>query len=322
MFNQKVNGFTSENPDYLNYSLGAPAIRALDIHNCGTTINKYKKAENCGSLPLQTWCSKNIAVESFAMRPIVNGAEYFENIKKYLGSIIYTDSIPLKMSGLASERYTIMLDYGREPDSSFLQAINLEVTNYLMYLLGSSINKIDMFKNYNPICEGFIINDIDIQTFKSVNNSNHFFHKVVFAAVNTTRYNTVSFKAELYQDTTGIMPQWNNNINQVMNSQNVSSSTNGETLIYVSMINLLNDTTCVLGQENDCEFKGYNMSSSWSQLLNDNLLASPANINWLSPDSITENNYTSEGNYDAEGRIRIRDFGPDNIEEILNQFKK
>lgn len=98
MFNQKVNGFTSENPDYLNYSLGAPAIRALDIHNCGTTINRYKKAEKCGSLPLQTWCSKNIAVESFAMRPIVNSKEYFENIKKYLASIIYTDSIPLKQA--------------------------------------------------------------------------------------------------------------------------------------------------------------------------------------------------------------------------------
>lgn len=215
-----------------------------------------------------------------------------------------------------------MLDYGREPQSSFLQAINLEVTNYLMYLLGSSTNQIDMFKNFNPICEGFIINDIDIETFQSVNNNNHFFHKVVFAAVNTTRYNTVSFRAELYQDTTDMMNQWNNNITQVINSKDVSKNTNGESILYVSMIDLLNNTTCVLGQENECEFKGYNMSSSWSQLLNDNLLASPANINWLSPESITDNNYTQQGNYDAEGRIRLFDYGPDNIDEILNQFKK
>ena len=56
MFNQKVNGYWSENPSYLNTSLGAPGIKAVDIHNCGTTINKYTKAEKCGALPLQTWC--------------------------------------------------------------------------------------------------------------------------------------------------------------------------------------------------------------------------------------------------------------------------
>jgi hypothetical protein len=322
MFNQKVNGFTSQNPEYLNYSLGVPAISALDIHNCGTTVQKYTKSSSCSSLPLQSWCSKNVAVESFGMRPIVNSKEYFENIKKYLASIIYTDSIQLKNSGLSSERYKILLDYGREPESSFLQTINLEISNYLMYLFGQTSSKISMFNDYNPICEGFVINDIDIETYKSTSNPNHYFHKVLFAAVNTTRYNTVSFKAELYQDTTAMMNQWNNNISQVINSENVSSNTNGTTNIYVSMIDLLNNTSCVLGQENECEFKGYNMSSSWSQLLNDNLLASPANINWLSPDSITDNNYTSSGNYDAEGKIRLTDFGPDNIDQILNQFKK
>ena len=322
MFNQKVNGFTSQNPDYLNYSLGAPAIRALDIHNCGTTLEKYNKSSSCGSLPLQTWCSKNVAVESFAMRPIVNSKEYFENIKKYLATIIYTDSIPLKISGITSERFKIMNDYGIEPKSSFLQTINLQVTEYLMFLLGQSTNQIEMFRDYNPICEGFIINDIDIDTYQSTSNENHFFHRTTFAAVNTTRYNTVSFKAEIYQDTTDMMPQWNNNINQVMNSKDVSKNTSGASKMYVSMIDLLNNTTCVLGQENDCEFKGYNMSSSWSQLLNDNLLASPSNINWLSPESITNNNYTSAGNYDEDGKIRIIDFGPSNIDEILNQFKK
>ena len=322
MFNQKVNGYVSQNPDYLNYSLGAPSIRSLDIHNCGTTINKYTKAEICGSLPLQTWCSKNVAVESFGMRPIVNSKEYFENIKKYLASIIYTDSIPLKNSGMTLHRYRILEDFGVEPQSSFLQAINLEVTNYLMYLLGESTNQIGMFKEYNPICEGFIINDINIDTYQCIDNPNHFFHRANFSAVNTTRYNTVSFKAELYQDTTDMMVQWDNRISQVMNSQDVSKNTDGSTKIYVSMIDLLNNTTCVLGQENDCEYKGYNMSSSWSQLLNDNLLASSSDISWLNPNSITDNTYDSRGNYDAEGKIKITDFGPDNIDEILKQFKK
>ena len=38
MFNQKVNHYLAENPDYVNSSLGAPYIRATDIHKCGTTI--------------------------------------------------------------------------------------------------------------------------------------------------------------------------------------------------------------------------------------------------------------------------------------------
>ena len=90
MFNQKVNHNLSDNPSYLSSSLGAPYVRAVDIHNCGTTILKYNKQEKCGPLPLQTWCSKNVAVDSFAMRPIVNSKEYFENIKKYIfyGTII------------------------------------------------------------------------------------------------------------------------------------------------------------------------------------------------------------------------------------------
>ena len=43
MFNQKVNGYISENPDYLNYSYASPDVSSLNIHKCGTTINKYTK---------------------------------------------------------------------------------------------------------------------------------------------------------------------------------------------------------------------------------------------------------------------------------------
>ena len=105
MFNQKVNHYTSENPSYLNHSISAPRVTPLDIHNCGTTINKYNKISNCGSLPLQTWCSKNVAVESFGMRPIVNSKNYFSNIKEYLQSIIINDFQELQKSKLASEKY-------------------------------------------------------------------------------------------------------------------------------------------------------------------------------------------------------------------------
>ena len=163
MFNQKVNHYTSQNPDYLNYSLGAPYIRAEDIHNCGTTVLKYKKAKGCDSLPLQTWCSPNVAVESFAMRPIVNSKEYFENIKKYLSKIVLNDVNNLNQSGMKNEKYITMNNFSTEPTNSFIQALEVNVTNYLNYIMSSSYDNIPMFNTYNPICEGLIINDIDIQ---------------------------------------------------------------------------------------------------------------------------------------------------------------
>ena len=149
MFNQKVNGYTSENPNYLNHSIGAPYVSAREIHNCGTNIQKFK-FNSCASLPLQTWCSKNTAVESFAMRPIVNSKEYFESIKKYLASIIYTDSVNIKNINFSKENYSLLTDYGYEPDSSFIQAINLEVSDKLSYLMSASMDQVSIFKEYNP----------------------------------------------------------------------------------------------------------------------------------------------------------------------------
>jgi len=321
MFNQKVNGYWSQNPDYLNYSLGAPGINPVDIHNCGTTIQKYMKSERCGSLPLQTWCSPNVAVESFGMRPIVNPKDYFQNIQKFLGSIIYTDSIPLKASGMSSENYSILTDYGIEPQSSFLQAINLEVTDHIMTIMCQATNEIPMYNTVNPITEGLIMNDVEIETYQSTINENHFFHKVLFAVVNTTRYNTISMSATVYQDTTNMMSQWISNINQVMKSENVSNSTSGS-VVYIANINFLNNTNCVLGEESDCQMSGFNFGGKWSQLLNEKLLASPTGINWLQPNAMANNTYNSAGNYDTNGQIRIVDNGPPDINNLLNQFKK
>jgi len=327
MFNQKVNHFLSENPSYLNSSLGAPYVRPTDIHNCGTTILKYRKAEPCGSLPLQTWCSKNVAVNSFAMRPIVNSKEYFENIKKYLASIVYTDSIPLKQSGLKNERYTVVNNYATEPSNSFLQAIELNVTNKLMYLMGESSDQIDMFKNYNPICEGLIINDIDIETFQSTANKNHFLHRIVFGAVNTTRYNTISFRGEIYQDTTPMMDKWNNVIKKVENSKDVSLSDgkNATSNIYVSFIDLLNNTTCVLGQESECDFKGHNLSSlnsspMFSNVINQNNYNEIKPVSWLNYNGLGDTTYNDQGDYDESGNLKITDSGPANFDTLLKSF--
>jgi hypothetical protein len=323
MFNQKVNYFTQNNPSYLNYSISAPLVSSEAIHNCGTTINKYTAAEKCGSLPLQKWCSTNVAVESFGMRPIVNSKEYFNNINKYLGSLILEDYQALKDSKLSDEYYKLVDDYSQDPMNSFIQTINLEVTNKLNYIMANSADSIDMFKNYNPICEGFVVTDVDINTYQSVQNKNHFYHSVVFSAVNTTRYNTVTFKAQLYQDATPIINNWNRAINYVENSKDVPTGINDvNTIIYIYTLNLLNGNNCVLGEEEDCLFKGYNLSpeNSYPQLLNDNLLSKQMDNNWLQPNSLTNSTYSLNGNYDEYGRVIINDNGPDNIEKLVKDL--
>jgi len=323
MFNQKVNHFTSENPDYLKHSLAGPYIRANDIHNCGTTIQKYKKTEKCGSLPLQSWCSPNVAVESFGMRPIVNSKEYFENIKKYLANLVYTDSIPLKASGLSNEQYKPVNDLN-EPGNSLIQALELNVTDRLIFLMGETSDKIDMFKNNNPICEGFIINDIDIQTYQSTTSKNHFLHNIVFAAVNTTRYNTVSFKTTIYQDSTPMMNNWNKAISEVENSKDLTKNlTNAKSNIYIAFIDLLNNTSCVTGQESACEYRGYDfklLNGSTDNLINQSNFSEVKDVSWLNYPGLGDTSYDRNGNYDENGNLKITDSGPSNFNDLLKSF--
>ena len=318
MFNQKVNGFTQENPEYLNHSIGAPYVSPVSIHNCGTTINRYKLSEKCGSLPLQTWCSKNVATESFAMRPIVNSKEYFQSINNFLSTLIIQDRQLLINSSLANEHYSLVDDYYAEPENSLLQAVNLEVTQKLMDSMAQATDSISMFKDYNPICEGFVMTDIKINTYRSIQNKNHYYHNVVFSAVNTTRYNTISFKAELYQDTTPMMQNWNKAIKEVEMSRDVSKGiNNANSNVYIYNIGMVNNTNCVTGEENECSYSGY---SFMSQKFNENNLSPVEQVKWMEPYSLGNQTYDTNGNYDESGKIRITDFGPSNIENLVKEL--
>ena len=179
-----------------------------------------------------------------------------------------------------------------------------------------------MFNKVNPLCEGFVITDMDITVYRSQQNPNHFFHRILFSAFNTTRYNTVSFRAEAYQDTTPIMEQWNSAINAIKTSQNTPTNIKASSTVYISLITLLNNTTCVTGQEDACNFKGYNVNSSFSQLINDNFLKPPSGLFWEQPNAIPQNVYNLDGNYDEEGNIRLIDYGPDNIDSLIQSIKR
>jgi hypothetical protein len=230
------------------------------------------------------------------------------------------DHSALKSTTLPTESYELFESYGYEPDGSLLQAINLEVTSKINNLMAMSAEGISMFKNYNPICEGLVVTDININTYKSTTNKDHYYHSVVFSAVNTTRYNTVTFKASVYQDTTKMMSRWNKAISEVENSHDVTKNINVNSDIYIANLDLLNNTSCVLGQESDCDYKGYNLGGSFSQLLNDNLLQNPKYVTWLNPDSLSNNEYDKFGNYDTDGQIRIFDNGPRDIGKLIKDL--
>ena len=157
-----------------------------------------------------------------AMRPIVNGIDYLKTIKQSLQKIILADNPQLVKSGLATEKYELVNDYGYEPDTSILHELNLEATEKIMQVMRS----ICLFKNKNPLQEGFVVTEIDVHTYRSIKSKNHYFHNIVFSAVNTTRYNTVTFKAQLYQS---------------------------YGVVYVANISLLND---ICDDNSDCSFSG------------------------------------------------------------------
>ena len=308
MFNQKINHYLSENPGYLNTVTTAPYVSRLDIHNCGTSINKFSKPKN-DNTTLQTWCEKNVAVQSFGMRPIVNSTEYFNNIKIFLQKLIINDTTLLKQSGLGSEFYSYIDDYGQEPLNSFLQMIKLDVTDYIQNFMGSSSDNIPMFTDYNPLCEGFVITDIEIETYISQSNTGHFYHDIVFSAFNTTRYSTISFKCQLYQDTTELMGSWDNNVNKVKNGLDTTRS-DVKTKIYIYLLDLLNDILCVTGQESDCTYKGYTLE-----------YPEEVEKEWLQVESLENTKINEYGNFDPDTGIEISDEGPSNFENLVKEIK-
>jgi hypothetical protein len=181
------------------------------------TNNRRYTQKTCDSL--QTWSSKDAAVYAFAMRPIVNPKEYYNNIRTYLTNIMLNDIPYIQL--FSNDKYIII----NEDDSYDLKQKLLSKLNVIM---SNSCENISMFKNYNPLNESFVINDVNIVTYKSLNNPNKYFQSFTFSASNTTRYNTISFKGSAYQDS--------NNI-------------------YINTLDFSNNIECVIGNEELCKLK-------------------------------------------------------------------
>jgi len=318
MFNQRLHHFISENADFINNSYNAPNVSPLTVHNCITPHVSYVTSNKEG-MPLQTWLDKNLAVEMFGMRPIVNTHDYFNSIKSYLSELVIKDREPLDNSGLMSEEYNLVMDTGDEPFTSFLSMVNMDLTNKLNVLMANSADNVDIFKNFNPICEGFVITDIKITNYMSDSNNNHLYNLIVFSAVNTTRYNTISFKAEIYQDVSNIIDSWNTVINEAMNSKDISIDTTHLTSdMYIYNLSLLNDIDCVLGVESDCEIKPYSILNNTD--LKEYMHPSASSLFQENSYGLSNTTYDNYGNYSTGGELKIVDNGPDNLNNLIKEL--
>jgi hypothetical protein len=244
---------------------------------------------------------KNVAVELFGMRPIVSSEEYLDSIKKYLTDIVLNDRLTLSNSNLINEEYIEFFDDGNEPMTSFISMINLDVTNKLNMVMANSTDQIGIFSNYNPLCEGFVMTDIKINTYRSLQNENHFYNNVVFSAFNTTRYNTVSFKAEVFQDSSKIIDQWNKSVRE-FSSGTINDNSNLTTDLYIYNLSLLNNTT-------------FNNS-----LFNNNYPSDQRADLFLKDNSLSNTTYDLYGNELMNGKVTIVDNGPDNIENLIKDL--
>jgi hypothetical protein len=107
-------------------------------------------------------------------------------------------------------------------------------------------------------------------------------------------------------------------------SQDISlqDGKNSDSNIYIGVLDLLNNTSCVLGQESDCEFRGHNIGNApmASNLINQNDFPQAEAVSWLQYPSLSNQSYTDDGNYDQYGNLRIKDQGPQNFESLLNSF--
>jgi hypothetical protein len=253
------------------------------------------------------------------MRPLVNTTDYFNNIKKYFKNLIIKELPTLQQSGLGTESYYPVIDH-LEPMNSFMQMIKLDATTFLQNVIGETCKDVPMFSEYNPINEGLVMTDITFTSYVSNVNDNHFFHMVYFSVFNTTRYNTMSIKSQIYQDISGIKQKWFKNIENIKNGEDLEDHS-GYSKVYLYNIDFVNTFTCMAGEGSDCEFKAYDIYNDSFPLMELNDMKNATNDNiWLQQDSLPNSKFNLSGNYTTDAQVNIQDNGPSNFDNLVKEL--
>lgn len=203
---------------------------------------------------LQTWTSRESAMHTFGMRPILSSREYYDNILLYLNNVVLNDSE--KIIPFSTDTYSPISNAGDEPTNSFLEILKLDVLNKLNIIMANTTDEVSMFKDHNPMREGFVITDIDIKSYNSINNKKYYYHTFIFGATNTTRYNTITFKGSVYQDSSNLGDVNNMELNN-MELNNINSD------IYINNLEFNNDyysQTNIIPKESYESLPGYTLN--------------------------------------------------------------
>jgi hypothetical protein len=215
----------------------------MNINNNKTILSSMKISKD----NLQTWSSKDAAVYTFGMRPIISSREYYDNILRYLNDIVLKDS--QNIIEFQKNTYSPINNEGDEPTNSTLQILKIDILNKLNSIMANSTDEVSIFRDYNPLKEGFVITDIDIKSYKSINNNNYYYHTFIFGATNTTRYNTITFKGSVYQYVSNL------NILDINNKQ--------QSIIYINNLEFNNDyysESNIIAKETYSSLPGYSLN--------------------------------------------------------------
>ena len=264
-----------------------------NINNNRTVLDRL--VNNNKDSSLQTWASKDAAVYTFAMRPIINPIDYFKNIRAYLNEIVINDSFSIVPFSQESFQ---LVNADKEPMASFVHAIRLNVTDKINTVMANACGSVDMFNTYNPINESFVVTDIRLESYVSLNNNNHYYHIFTFAASNTTRYNTIQFKGSVYQDTSDIIESWDLLLSKVKNSIDT---------IYMGN----------LGKNTKVYFNSLDFANNYSE--DNNINISNGDISWNLLGSLENFTFNDKGLY--EDKVSIRDTqGPGDIDSLIKDL--
>lgn len=152
-------------------------------------VTPQSKGDKCNfpcysDLKQQKWCSEKVAMDYYAMRPLINSEQYNKMLKKMFNHI--TDK-GLQVQNIADEEYTTV--FCTESKESLMA--------WLMQKIAKAVeNMPDMQRNGSWKSERFY--ETDVQLYQFVNPSGHVHFKILFNLYNPLRSTSTMVVAEVY----------------------------------------------------------------------------------------------------------------------------
>ena len=284
-------------------SWASPDVRNYTVHDCGTTVEKYKIAPD--SCDYQTWCDPAVERYSFAMQAITSPNKYYTIVQNHFRQIANEGKKSLKdRPNITDQNYieSNQIDDENINKANIIIYNQQEVLDHITSKFNNCCSDLKLFYKNNPINESFIITEPIFESFIGTKNNNILFHKVVVSAFNLGRYITNTFVIHAYQE-------------------KISKSASN---IYYVRFEFANNLNCSAFNKDNCLTPGYNVginNEPLDVLLNINNNPEPQGINWSRINSTTDSTYDTSGDFSFTGEVNIQDSGPPGLQNLIKEMK-